>query len=376
MNFVARHYQTQEAIEIQIDQKRYSQIKPISSSDKTLPLIAPGLVDLQINGFGGVDFNQPLSEKQWEAACQSLYAQGCTHFLATLITNSSDNLEKLLENLEIIRQQNPFNGVGYHLEGPFLNPASNYRGVHNPKWMTPCDISLFEKWQQLANQAIRLVTLAPEMESQKSLAFIQHITKQNVRVAIGHSAATGDLLQQAIEAGARGWTHLGNGLAQQIHKFENPLFHALAQPNLFCSLIPDGIHVPPHVFKILAKTLENRLLLTTDATAAAGTSAGDYTLGEIKITRDSLGLARQTETQKLAGSTLAPFEAVFRATELANKPWQEMWEAYSTRPAQWLGLPSHGLEVGHEASFCLFFDGPEPQLCATVHQGKCVFGNI
>ncbi|MEZ5404773.1 MAG: N-acetylglucosamine-6-phosphate deacetylase [Verrucomicrobiia bacterium] len=376
MKFIARHYKTQQLLQIEIKEKKYSRLKILTSSSRTIPWIAPSLVDIQINGFGGMDFNRPISEQDWQKVCQILYKQGCTHFLATLITNSTESLEILLKNLEKLFQQNSYNCMGFHLEGPFLNPHTDYHGVHNPAWMKPCNLSLFKKWQSVSNNAIRLITLAPEIEPQKSLPFIRYLTQQNIRVAIGHSSATDTLLQQAIKAGATGWTHLGNGLPQKIHKFENPIFHALAQPELFCSLIPDGIHLPPHVFSVLAKALKNRLLLTTDATAAAGAAAGHYTLGEIEITRSKEGQARQTKTQKLAGSTLTPFETVFRAAQLSNKPWQEMWDAYSTRPAQWLGLNSHAIEKNNEANFCLVTDQPHPHLLATVHQGKCVFGEI
>jgi N-acetylglucosamine-6-phosphate deacetylase len=376
VKFFARHYQTQQLLHIEIKEKKYFHLKVLPSSSDVAPWIAPGLVDIQINGFSGVDFNRPISEHDWQRVCQTLYTQGCTHFLATLITNSAENLEILLKNLEKLFQQNSYNCMGFHLEGPFLNPDSGYHGVHNPEWMTPCNLEVFKKWQTLANNAIRLITLAPEIESQKALDFIQSATQQNVRVAIGHSSATGALLQQAIEAGATGWTHLGNGLAQQIHKFENPIFHALAHPELFCSLIPDGIHLPSHVFSIFSKALANRLLLTTDATAASGAAAGNYTLGEISIMHDKNNHARETQNQKLAGSTLTPFETVFRAATLAEKPWPHMWNAYSARTAQWLGLSSHAIEKNNEASFCLFYDKPEPHLLATVHQGKCVFGKI
>ncbi|MBX7158339.1 MAG: amidohydrolase family protein [Verrucomicrobiae bacterium] len=375
MKFIARHYQTQQLLKIEIEQDIYSQIQVLNSSE-TAPWIAPSLVDIQINGFGRVDFNQTISAQEWQQACQSLYSQGCTHFLATFITTHIDNLEKLLKNVEKLRQENPLNCVGFHLEGPFLNPEPGYHGVHDPQEMIPCDLELFKKWQSLAPHAIRLITLAPEIEPKKSLPFIRSVTQQNIRVAIGHSSATGTLLQQAVEAGATGWTHLGNGLPQEIHKFENPIFHALAQPELFCSLIPDGVHLPAHAFSVFAKALKNRLLLTTDATAAAGAAAGHYTLGKISITRDKGVHSRETETQKLAGSTLTPFETVFRAAKLSDKPWQEMWDAYSTRPAQWLGFHSHTIEKNNEASFCLFTDQPRPHLLATVHQGKCVGGKI
>lgn len=376
MKLVARHYQTNQVLQIEVAQECYRQIQFSSDANETLPYIAPSLVDIQINGFAGVDLNKPISNSSWHQICHSLYAQGCTHFLATLITNTTSQLEILLKTLETHRLQTPYNCAGFHLEGPFLNPNLGYSGVHNPKWMTPCDMELFKKWQRLSSHQIRLVTLAPETNLEKGLTFIQEITRQKVRVAVGHSSLTGPALEQAIQAGVTGWTHLGNGLPQQIHKFENPLFHALAQSELFCSLIPDGLHLPPHVFKVLAKSLGQKLLLTTDATAAAGAPAGNYTLGEIQITRDEQNQARQTGTEKLAGSTLTPFEAVFRAAKLANGSWPQMWETYSTQPAQWLGLTPHKLEVDHEANFCLFFGEPEPRLIATVHQGECVFGKI
>ena len=240
--------------------------------------------------------------------------------------------------------------------------------------MIPCDIKLFEKWQTLSLNQIRLLTLAPEINLEKALLLIQEAVKNQVRIAIGHSSLTGSAFKQAIRSGVTGWTHLGNGLAQQIHKFENPLFFALAQPELFCSLIPDGLHLPAHVFAVLAKALDKRLLLTTDATAASGATEGSYTLGEIKITRDNQNHARRTGTEKLAGSTLTPFEAVFKASRLANYPWPLMWDAHSTRPAKWLGLSPHHLEKDNEASFCLFVDEPEPHLLATVHRGQSVFG--
>ena len=375
MKLVARHYQTLKTLEIEIEQERYSQIKLSPINDKNLPFIAPGLVDIQINGFAGIDFNRPLSEEQWEIACRSLYATGCTHFLTTLITNTTIQLETLLENLENFRLTNPYNCIGFHLEGPFLNSDPDYRGVHNSTWMIPCEIELFKKWQTLT-PAIRLITLAPEVNPEKALTLIQQATQQNVRVAIGHSSATGALLEQAIRVGASAWTHLGNGLASQIHKFENPIFYALAQPQLFCSLIPDGIHLPPHVFKTFVKALDKRAILTTDATAAAGASPGDYTLGETKITRDNQNRANKTGTEKLAGSTLTPFETVFKAAQLASSSWVTMWNAYSTTPAQWLGFPSHSIEKNNEANFCLFSDVPTPRLLATIHQGRLKFGQI
>ncbi|MBL4574524.1 MAG: hypothetical protein JKY51_00295, partial [Opitutaceae bacterium] len=127
-----------------------------------------------------------------------------------------------------------------------------------------------------------------------------------------------------------------------------------------------------HAVKVMVRALGERLFLTTDAMAGAGAGPGTYKICHLEVTVGEDGLARHPETNRLAGATLTPFEAVFRAAEMSEKPWSELWKALSTRPAQWLGL-KHQLNLDTAASFCLFQTDPNPSLLETWHNGKKVF---
>jgi N-acetylglucosamine-6-phosphate deacetylase len=162
------------------------------------------------------------------------------------------------------------------------------------------------------------------------------------------------------------------------------IFHALAEPTLLASLIPDGLHLPPHAFRVLARALEKghhvpRLLLTTDAMAGAGPAPGtgadkpgSYTLGDIQVEVGGDGSARLPGSGRLAGSTLTPFQGVFNAERMAGIFLEDAWAAFSTRPASLLHF-NHGLAEGNSADFCLLSPEKTPYLLATYHRGKRVY---
>ena len=220
---------------------------------------------------------------------------------------------------------------------------------------------VLDHWQALSESGVRLITMAPEATGEDALDFIRSASTAGVRISIGHSVATGELLEKSIHAGASCWTHLGNAVQTPCHKFDNVIFHALARGELMASVIPDGHHIPAHALGVICRSLGDRLILTTDAMAGAGAPPGRHTVCHLEIEVGEDGIARMPDSGRLAGSTLTPFEAVFRAANLTGLPWPELWTAMSTRPTRWLGF-GHGLETGHEASFCLFGTEPEPTL--------------
>ncbi|WP_142659883.1 N-acetylglucosamine-6-phosphate deacetylase [Methylacidimicrobium tartarophylax] len=370
----ARHYRTGETLAVELEPPFYRRIEPVRRERGSLPWIAPGLVDLQVNGLGGVDLNgSPIGRDEWKRLCRSLLAHGCTHFLATVITRPEDSYRELLPALQEHWAEEPINCLGFHLEGPFLRPEEGYAGVHNPKWILPADPAWLAWAQKACGGGCRMMTVAPEA-SERGLDLVRAAVDSGIRVAIGHSGAMGNRLAQAIEAGASLWTHLGNGLPHLLPKWENPLVHALGSDLPYASVIPDGIHLPPHALRAVARSLGDRLILITDAIAAAGMRPGSYRLGDRKIDVDEAGRAVDAASGRLAGSTLTPFAAVFRAAALLGRPWGECWEAFSVRPAHWLSL-RHGLEEGAEASFCLLADEPEPRLLATFLRGERRLGS-
>ena len=367
-----------EICEVEIDGPVFKKITPHKGDILDLPWIAPGLIDIQINGFGGVDFNRPIeSEDAWHHATRQLYAHGCTGFLATLITNQEEGYRKLLTGLAARIRRDPRNCLGFHLEGPWLNPDPGYRGAHRAEWMQKPGLRLLEEWCAITGDLLKLITLAPEVDPEASLQVIGEGRKKGVHFFLGHSGAMSEILQRAIAAGATGWTHLGNAMPATVPKFENIILHALAQPGLMASLIPDGLHLPPHAFRALAIALDqatpSRLLLTTDAMAAAGADkTGVYTLGDVQVEIGADGAARLPGSGRLAGSTLTPFEGVIRAEQMTGMYLEDAWEAFSTRPASLFHL-NHGLAKDNSADFVLLSPEKTPYLLATYHRGKCVY---
>jgi N-acetylglucosamine-6-phosphate deacetylase len=363
---------------VTIEDGRFAEIAWPREEILDLPWIAPGLVDIQINGFGGVDFNRALeSDDAWRHATDRLYAHGCTGFLIALITNTDDGYRELLEGLTAQIRRDARNCLGFHMEGPWLNPDPGYRGAHRAEWMRKPEMRLLEDWRARAGELIRLITLAPEVDLDAAREVMRAGSAQGIRFFAGHSAAMGATLAQASEAGVVGWTHLGNAAPAQAPKFENVIFHALAQPRLLASLIPDGHHVPAHAFRVITRLLQqaepSRLLLTTDAMAGAAASGpGAYTLGNIEVTVGTDGCARGPDSDRLAGSTLTPFDGVFLAERMSGLYLEETWRAFSSRPAGMLGI-DHDLTVGHSADFCLIAPEQTPRLLATYHRGACVF---
>ena len=293
-----------EIADIHIEHGHFASITARKEDILDLPWIAPGLVDIQINGFGGVDFNRALeSSEAWHHATSQLYAHGCTGFLIALITNTEAGYRNRLSELTAAIRREPRNCLGFHLEGPWLNPDPGYRGAHRSEWMTKPDATRLEAWREEAGDLIKLVTLAPEIDPPASLDLIRAGTAKGIRFFGGHSAAMGATLARAGEAGLAGWTHLGNAVPANVPKFDNVLLHVLAQPGLLASLIPDGVHVPPHAFRALVSALGPRLLLTTDAmAAAAATGSGPFTLGDIPVQVGADGCARLPDSGRLAGS--------------------------------------------------------------------------
>ena len=367
-----------EIYEIEVDGPVFKKITPHKGDILDLPWIAPGLIDIQINGFAGIDFNRPLeSDEAWRHVTQQLYAHGCTGFLIALITNRDEGYRSLLDDLTKRLRRDPRNGLGFHMEGPWLNPDPGCRGAHRPEWMRKPDVHVLEEWSELAGDLLKLVTLAPEIDPEASFEVIRAGVKKKIQFFIGHSAAMGEILRQAVEAGAAGWTHLGNAMPATVPKFENVMLHALAQPRFLASLIPDGLHVPPHAFRALARALDleasSRLLLTTDAMAGAGVSKpGTYTLGEVEVEVGVDSSARLPGSGRLAGSTLTPFVGVFRAEQMAGIYLEDAWTAFSTNPAALLGF-NHSITVGHSADFVLLSPEKTPYLLATYHRGECVY---
>jgi N-acetylglucosamine-6-phosphate deacetylase len=273
----------------------------------------PGLVDLQVNGYAGVDFNDAeLTANALDHALGVMRAENVTICLPTLITADETTLLARLAALDAAVATSRLGAAmvpGFHLEGPFLNPTSGYAGCHKPEAMIDPDPAVLSRLTRTLRRPVLLLTLAPEQPN--AMALIAWARAAGMVVAIGHTAADGATVAQAVAAGATLSTHLGNALPQPQPKFRNPMMAQLAEDALHASFIADGIHIPPDALKVLlrAKT-SSRAILVSDATAAAAAPFGRYRFAGMEIERGVDGAVRIPGSATLAGSALTLDQAV------------------------------------------------------------------
>lgn len=374
---VARRYDTLRAVHIEIDEGRIAAILPGEGGDE-LPIVAPGLVDLQINGFGGIEFNdRKLTPEGVRQVALSQDPFGVTAFLATCTTDSHEVLAHALATIGRAITEDAATGkriCGIHLEGPYISPDDGPRGAHPKQHVRPPDWNEFQRLQDAARGQIKLLTVSAEYD--ESPEFIRRAVKSGVLVAIGHTKATSDQIQAGVDAGARMSTHLGNGAHPMIRRHPNYIWDQLADDRLTASLIVDGHHLPPAVVKsmIRAKTPE-RVVLVSDITSMGGMPPGRYEtgLGALEVL-PSGKLVPAGQPDILAGASLPLPVCVANVMRMGGVSLAEAIDMASIRPAQLIGLDHTGLEVGAPANLVLFrlpADAKGPlEIAATLHRGE------
>lgn len=315
--------------------------------------IGPPLVDLQVNGFAGVDFQQDeLTAEQLLHATNALGQAGCGRFFFTLITNNWEAMIRRLAKAKQHREANRALGqaiAGWHIEGPFLSAEPGYCGAHPPDLMLDPTPEQLEEICEITSDDPVLLTMAPERES--GLSAFAKARELGFRVSIGHTNAPGHIMRRVSAGGSTGFTHLGNGCPVELKRENNILWRALDTPGLTYSLIPDRWHISPALFRILHRLIDrDTLYYTTDAMAAAGSAPGKYSLGHLELEVGPEEIVRLPGTTNLAGSALTPINAIRHAADMLRCDWQEIWRNYSTIPAQFAKL-SVGFEPGARAEF-------------------------
>lgn len=274
-----------------------------------------GWVDLQVNGYRGVDFSsEELTLEQIGQVVQALKERGVDAFCPTVITSSEAiyrrNLPLLAKAME--DQDLAPHLLGVHLEGPFISPQDGARGAHSRTHVRPPDISFFDRMREWSDGRISLVTLAPELPEAMSL--IRYIDRCGIPVSLGHHLADGDTIRRACDHGAVASTHLGNGIPNMLPRHPNPLWEQLAEERLTVMLIADGHHLPDSFLQVCfhAKS-ECRVVLVSDAAPIAGCPPGDYwNLGQ-KVRLEENGRLWNPEGNHLVGSSSSLRECVLRA---------------------------------------------------------------
>ncbi len=327
--------------------------------------LAPGLVDLQLNGFAGVDFSgENLTVDQLTGILPRLRETGLTSFCPTLITNTRERLARNFQVLEEARRADSGFAASapcYHLEGPYLSPGPSH-GVHNPEWMHPPDWDEFCAFQEAAGGNIGIVTLAPELPG--ACDFIRKARKAGVVAAIGHTDGSPEHIHQAVRSGAALSTHLGNGCAGMIDRHRNPIWAQLAEPKLNASIICDGFHLPPDLLQVIMRMKGgDHVILITDATHVAGLAPGRYSLLGTEIDLLPNGKVARADGASLAGSALTMNRAVALFQQGTSSSLAAALKCATTNPGRLLKRPGVCREIaGGEPANIIRYRPGQPAL--------------
>jgi len=321
----------------------------------------PGFIDLQVNGFAGVDLID-ADAPGYRRAGQALLETGVTAYLPTFITASEERLLAALG--EVPAEVSSPRILGIHLEGPFLSPLR--LGVHPEAARRDPDEGLLERL--LAAGPVRLVTLAPELPGAGAL--IQRLLRREIVVSCGHSNATANEANVAFDAGVQSVTHLFNAMRPFHHRDPGVSGAALARDDVVVQVILDGIHLAPETVSIVWRTAAGRVALVTDAMAGAGLADGDYRLGSIAV--EIRGREARGPGGVLAGSTLTMIEAV-RNLHALGASFEQAVLAATAVPARVLRRVDVGrLEIGLSADVLVLSDRLEIE--RVIVNGRDVVG--
>ena len=275
-------------------------------------LEVPGFVDLQVNGYLGVDFSDPtLTEEQFLYAARKLLDTGCAAFLPTIITSSAETYQRNLGLIARIIHTPEFENriLGIHAEGPFLSDKPGAVGAHNPEWVRMPDPAFFDQMQEWAEGTIRILTIAAENPGAEELT--RHVVSKGVVVSLGHQLATGEDMERCRAAGATWMTHLGNGMPNEVNRHRNPLLDGLGMDGITAGIITDSHHLPvPLVKTIIRAKGVDQVVAVSDASSLAGMPPGRYHSMGNDVVIEENGYLHNPAKRCLVGSSATIFGCV------------------------------------------------------------------
>jgi N-acetylglucosamine-6-phosphate deacetylase len=277
-----------------------------------------GSFDIQVNGYGGVDYNQDdLGAEDLHRSCEMLRADGVDGILATFITEAPEKMVARLQRLVALREADPLVReviAGLHVEGPFLSPVDGFRGAHPLDAIRKADESLAGQLLEAGSGLVRIFTLAPEQDPKGTVTRL--LKKNGVVISAGHTDASLDELRAGIDAGVSMITHLGNGCPMMMNRHDNIIQRALfLREQLWLGFIADGVHIPYPALRNYLNLAGERALITTDAMAAAGLGPGLHRISRWEVlVKDDLA-AWAPDGSHLLGSAMSMPHVMRNLTE-------------------------------------------------------------
>jgi N-acetylglucosamine-6-phosphate deacetylase len=361
MRIRARHYRTGQSVDVTCEHGVIRAVEAANPAgpapDREAEWVAPAFCDVQVNGCDGHSFNSAtLRGEQVRHVVAVCRRHGISQLCPTLVTGPFEALAHGLATLHRACEEDADLAravPGIHVEGPYISPEDGPRGAHPRAHVRPPSWDEFRRLQDAAGGRIRLLTLAPELPG--ALPFVEQLAAAGVVVAIGHTAASAACLRDAIRAGARLSTHLGNGAHAVLPRHPNYVWEQLADDDLWASFIADGHHLPASVLKCLLRVkTPARLILTCDASPLAGLPPGRYRDWDQEFEIVPEGKVIVPGTGYLAGSWAFTDRCLATVLALNEVSLADAVDMATARPRQLLGLPPREVRPGEPAELVLF----------------------
>jgi N-acetylglucosamine-6-phosphate deacetylase len=371
-------YSDGKPVSIHIVNGKITGIKHLKCDDsKPKIYVAPGLIDIQINGYMGVDFSDTtLKLEDLRKATRSLRKVGVTTFLPTVVANSRAHMKKSFQLLsEMLKDEEIGLSIpGFHLEGPYLSPVQGYRGAHLEKNIRLPDWEEFSELKDAAQNKIKIITLAPEVKG--AIPFIRKCIESGLVVSLGHHNGSADDINSAVEAGASLSTHLGNGCANMIDRHLNPLWPQLANDKLTATIIVDGFHLTKEEVRTFYKVKgSENTILVSDAVDLAGLPPGEYLRREKRLILTPENVVKFPVENVLAGAATPISTCVGNVMKFTGCGLAKAIQMASTNPARLLSLNDLGeIKEGKRADLIVFrIENNKVEILKTIVDGKVVY---
>ena len=340
------HLVLQDGKIIKVGEGSYSGNDP-EVFDKSGLVAFPGFIDIHVHGSAGIDF-MDAKEDDYKVIADSLYEEGVTTFLATTLTSDKASLARVCKTVANVKESIPSLG-GIHFEGPYI--CLKYKGAQNPEFIRDPDIAEFDELQQIAEGNIKYIAMAPERAG--AMEFIEHVTKNGVVVAAGHTDASFDDVGNAIKHGLTNTTHTHNAMSPHHHRNPGVVTAAMYFDELFCEVICDTVHVCPNTLKAFYKVVgEDRFVAITDALKVKHTDIEEFELFGLPCIRKPD--AAYLTSGPLAGSLLSMDQGLRNLAEITGASEVALAKMTSTNAARSLHMDDRGrLEEGKRADIVL-----------------------
>ena len=377
MKIKALLYSNNYPVEVTVENGLIVDIKTISDARTDLPIVSPGFIDVQVNGYAGVSFtDQGLSVADIMKATEGLWKEGVTTYLPTIITADGQTIRENLKilssslNDKMLSKSMP----GFFLEGPYISPIDGFRGAHNAVFVRLPSWDEFQTFIDASDGKIIKTTVAPELEG--SMEFIDKCRKAGIIVAIGHHNGNAAQIHEAAQRGAWISTHLGNGCANMIHRHNNPLWAQMADDRLTPTIIADGFHLNPDELSVFYKVKgPHNLMLISDITKLAGLPPGEYNWNGKTVLLTPEGKLRLPDLDVLAGASFSIRKGIGNMIKYTGCSLEEAIQMVSTNQARIFSWNDRGaIEVGKRADLVLFtIEDGEVKVKQTILAGQTVF---